>query len=207
MSKQFVFIDDSGDPGLNKSATSHFIVAAVLVVDDKNYTNLLTAMNGFRAGLGFGELDELKFHKTRKEIIKRLLVFVQKFEFEAYAAVVDKTKMTALPQLGSGETLYNYVIKELLMKLELSEPVIFVDGVTDKKHIQRTRTYLRKALKQNGVEKSKISFVDSRKNVLIQLADIVAGSIARSFDKQKSDYNEYIKLLKTKIVSIYEINP
>jgi len=115
--------------------------------------------------------------------------------------------MKASPHLASGETLHNYVIKELLLKLELSEPVIFIDGVTDKKHIQKIRAYLRKALKLNGVEKSKISFVDSRKDVMIQLADIVAGSIARSFDKQKSDHNEYIKLLETKIVHIYEIHP
>ena len=93
MPKQFIFIDDSGDPGLSKSATSHFIVAAVLVIEDKNYTNLVTAMNGFRAGLGFGALDELKFQRTRKTIIKRLLKFIQKYEFEAYAAVVDKTKI------------------------------------------------------------------------------------------------------------------
>ena len=207
MSKQFVFIDDSGDPGLSKSATSHFIVAAVLVVDSEQLSNLVIAMNGFRAGLGWNELHELKFNSAKKSIIKNLLRFVKQFEFKAYAVVVDKTKMISLPQLASGETLHNYVIKELLLKLELSEPIIFVDGVTDKKHIQRTRTYLRKALKQNGVDKSKISLVDSRKDVMIQLADIVAGSIARSFDKQKSDHNEYLKLLETKIGGIFEIHP
>ena len=207
MKKQFVFIDDSGDPGLGKSATSHFIVAAVLIVDSDQLNDLVIAMNGFRAGLGWNELHELKFNSAKKSIIRNLLGFVQQFEFKAYAAVVDKTRNKTLPRLASGETLYNYVIRELLLKLELSEPVIFVDGVTDKEHVQRTRTYLRQALKQNGVEKSKISFVDSRKNVMIQLADVVAGSISRSFYKQKPDHNYYLDLLKSKIGGIYEIYP
>ena len=107
-----------------------------------------------------------------------------------------------------GENLYNYAIKELLLRLRLgTEPVIVIDGVTDKKHIQRIRTYLRQALKQHGVEKCKIGLVDSRKEPLIQLADIVAGSVARSFDKTKADHGDYLKLLKPMFKKIYKILP
>ena len=205
MSKQFVFIDESGDPGLKRTSSGHFIVAAVLLVDNENYAKLVTAMNGFRAGLGFSELDELKFNKTRKTVIKRLLRFVQQFDFESYAVVINKSKMTKPPQLSSGETLYLYAIKELLLKLKLSEPNIVIDGVTDKKHIQNTRAYLRQALRQQGVGKCKIGFVDSRKDLVVQLTDIVAGSIARSFDKKKTDHKDYLELLESKIKGIYEI--
>jgi len=207
MSKQFVFIDESGDPGLMKSSTSHFIVAAVLVVERENLNSLIVALDGFRAGLGWNDLHELKFNTVKKSIIKNLLNFIQRFDFKAYAAVIDKTKIITKPQLTSGESLYHFTVKELLLRLELSDPVIFIDGVTDKRSIQRTRTYLRQALKQQGVETSKIRFVDSRKEVLIQLADVVAGSIARSYDKQKSDHNDYMELLKPKIESIFEILP
>ena len=206
MYKEFVYIDDSGDPGLVKSSTSHFIVAAVLVVERENLNNLIVALDGFRAGLGWNEQHELKFNSAKKSIILNLLKFLQRFEFKAYAAVMDKTRITTKPQLASDESLYLYSIKELL-RLELSEPVIFIDGVTDKKHIQRTRTYLRQALKHQGVVASKIRFVDSRKDVLIQLADVVAGSIARSYDKKKSDHNDYLKLLESKIEGIFEILP
>ena len=205
MPKQFIFIDDSGDPGLIKSSTSHFIVVAVLVANSENYARLVTALSGFKAGLGWNELDELKFNKTRKIVIKNLLKFIRQFEFELFAVVIDKTKMTTPPQLPSGETLYLYALKDLLLKLRLSEPIIFIDGVTEKKHIQHTRTYLRQALRQYGVEKCKISFVDSRKDVVVQLADVFAGSIARSFNKKKVDHNDYIELLQTKIKGIYEI--
>jgi len=207
MSKQFVFIDDSGDPGLIKSSTRNFIVAAVLVVTSENYVKLMTALSGFRAGLGWSELDELKFNKTRKSVIKNLLKYIRQFEFESFALVVDKSKMTIPPQLSSGETLYQYAIKELLIRLNLNEPIIFIDGVSDKKHIQHTRAYLRQALRQHGVTKCKITFVDSRKDVLVQLADIVAGSIARSYDQEKTDQNDYVELLRPRLNGIFEIAP
>ena len=207
MYKEFVYIDDSGDPGLMKSSTSHFIVAAVLVVERENLNNLIVALDGFRAGLGWNELHELKFNSTKKSIIKNLLRFVQRFDFEAYAAVIDKTKMIAKPKLASGESLYHFTIKELLLRLDLSDAVVFIDGVAHKRQAERIRTYLRRELKGHGVSKYEIKFVDSRKNALIQLADIVAGSIARSYDKEKHDHNDYFNLLKSKVKEIYEVNP
>ena len=207
MSKQFVYIDDSGDPGLMKSSTNHFIIAAVLVVEQENLNNLRAALDGFRAGLGWNDLHEMKFNSAKKSIIKNLLKFIQRFEFETYAAVINKENITALPQLVTGESLYHFVIKELLLRLDLSEAIIFIDGVAHKRQAERIRTYLRHALKEHNVATNKIKFVDSRKDVLIQLADVVAGSIARSYDKTKYDHNDYLGLLKPKVKKIYEINP
>ena len=205
MKKQFIFIDDSGDPGLKDSSTSRLIIAAVIVMDRENLSTLNAAINGFRAGLGWNELDEFRFSSTNKRIIKELLKHLSQFDFKSYAAFIDKDKILNTTRFSKNETIYNYAIKELLLKLKLYEPTIVIDGVSEKKPAQRTRVYLRKALKQKGITKCKISFVDSRKNSAVQLADIVVGSIARSFDKTKDDHNDYIKLLKGKIKNIYEI--
>ncbi|MCL2085315.1 DUF3800 domain-containing protein [Candidatus Saccharibacteria bacterium] len=207
MSKQYIFIDDSGDPGLVKSNTTRFVVAAVLVVDRQNLDYLTAAIDGFRAGLRWSNLDEFKFSSTRKSVIKDLLQFIRQFKFESYAVVIDKAKITGAPHLPENETLYDYAMKELLLKLELSEPTIVIDGAIGKKHAEKTRTYLRQALKRHGVGKSKISFTDSRRDTMVQLADIVAGSVARSLDAKKSDHADYVKLLKIKKKNIYEITP
>jgi len=192
---------------LKKSATSHFIVAAVLVIDRENLDKLTVAINGFRAGLGWNEMDELKFSSTRKSVVKKLLSYISHFDFNAYAVIMDKTKMSKADPPTSGETLHSFVIKELLLKMELSEPIIVIDGVAHKKQAERVRTYLRQHLRKHGVEKCKIGFTDSRKDVMIQLADIVAGSVARSLDKNKNDYNVYLDILGTKIKGIFEITP
>jgi tryptophan 2,3-dioxygenase len=49
-----------------------------------------------------------------------------------------------------------------------------------------------------------IRFADSKKDSLIQLADIVAGAIARSY-KDKADAWKYKELLENKIISVEEI--
>ena len=50
MKKQFIFIDDSGDPGLKDSSTSRLVIAAVIIMDRENLSTLNAAINGFRAG-------------------------------------------------------------------------------------------------------------------------------------------------------------
>ena len=207
MPKSYIYVDDSGDTGLKKSNTTHFVVAAVVVVGREDMEKLAIAINSYRAGLRWNELHEFRFRVTEKKIIIGLLKHLQQFEFKSYAVVIDKARIVNQPQLSSGETLYSYAIKELLLKLKLTDPVIVIDGVSDKKPAQKTRTYLRKALKQRGVEKCKICFVDSRKDALVQLADIVAGSVARSYDKTKTDHKSYLKLLEPKLKNIYDITP
>ena len=107
------------------------------MVDRENLEKLTAAINGFRAGLGWNELDEFKFSSTRKSVTKDLIKFIRKYDFESHVAVVDKAKISSVPQIYSGETLYNYVIKELLLRIKLSaEPYIVIDGLYDKKQAQ-----------------------------------------------------------------------
>lgn len=50
-----------------------------------------------------------------------------------------------------------------------------------------------------------IKFGDSKEDILIQLADLIAGSINRSLNKDKADANTYIKIFKNKIRVLKEI--
>jgi hypothetical protein len=203
--KQLVFIDDSGDPGFKVSSSSHFIIAAVIVLDEETVSAISAAIDEFRKSLKWDELDEFKFSKTNKHTIVKLLEIVAGYKFKIYATVIDKSKMSGLSEIIDKDSLYNATIKDTLVKIRLSNgPRITIDGKAGKKYIQNTRTYLRKNLKENGVEKCQINFVDSRKNNLIQLADIVAGSIARSYQKT-NDAKKYIGLLENKIKKIHEI--
>ena len=207
MSKEFLYIDESGSTTLKNAASNHLIIGTVLVLDHENLTSLTDAMNEFRTKLGWKELQEIKFMLTKKSIILDLLKFIQPFEFKVYGLVIDKRKITTLQHLEDDKSLYNYAIKELLIRLELTDTVIFIDGVAHKRQAERIRTYLRQNLRQHGVVKSKIRFVDSRKEVLIQLADVIAGSIARSYNERKANNKEFIKLLEPKIEDIFEITP
>jgi hypothetical protein len=47
-------------------------------------------------------------------------------------------------------------------------------------------------------------FRDSKSDVLIQLADMIAGSIRRSYEKDKTDSQKYKKLIQDKIEDEWE---
>jgi hypothetical protein len=206
MKRSYLFIDDSGDTGFKKSATSHFLIAALLVIDEEQKLKITEAIDLFRRNLGWNELHEIKFNKAEKGIVIDFIDFVKEFDYSAYIMVLDKTKINPEKIPKSKVSLYFQIIKELLLKLELTNPIITIDGRADKKFAKEIKTYLRQSLRENGVYDSRIYLVDSRKNSLIQLTDIVVGSVARSYRKEKTDSQTYIEALGDKIVGIYDFD-
>ena len=174
------------------------------MVDEEKKKLLAEAINLFRRRLGWVELHEFKFHKIEKRILVDLIDFVKGFDFKAYAVVLDKRNIDPSHVQNSKISLYNHTLKELLLRVSKNDQVVVIDGEAAKKHAGKVRAYLRQNLRANGIEKVSIRFVDSRKDSLVQLADIIAGAIARSY-KDKTDAQKYLELLKDKIVKIDEI--
>ena len=119
--------------------------------------------------------------------------------------VLDKSKVDPKNLPKDKASLYYLVMKELLLKLNLASPVITIDGRAGRQYAREVKVYLRQSLREHGVHGSRIYLVDSRKNSLIQLTDIIVGSVARSYNKDKTDSAVYIKALGDKIANIYEI--
>jgi len=205
MEKEYIIIEDSGDLGVKGSSTSHFIIIAVVVVGDDIKDKLITIIDKYRKELGWKDTHEFKFNSTKKSIIEELIIRVRDYKFSAFVRVLDKSKIPVAPEIISGISLYNYIIKELLVNLNLNNPYITIDGVGSRKHEQKVRAYLRQNLRAKGIKKSEIKFVDSRKDSLVQLADIVAGSVARSFSEKRSNTEKFINLFKGRIERIDEI--
>ena len=205
MIKEFIYIDDSGDAGLRNSNTDKLIIAAVIMVDEEKKTALNDAINLYREQLGWHELDEFKFTKTNKTIIVDLINHIKSFDYSAYAVVLDKNEIDLDTIPKEKISVYNHVLKELLLRVCKDKQSITIDGKYGKKHDADVRVYLRKQLRDIGITGAKVKFVDSRKDSLVQLADIVVGSVARSY-KNKTDSQRYIDLLKDKIIRIEKIS-
>ena len=61
-------------------------------------------------------------------------------------------------------------------------------------------TYLRRELNQREkVVMKNLRLVDSRSNVLIQMADMIAGALRRSYDKRRKTDLIYKELIKANI--------
>ena len=203
--RQFVILDESGDPGVDGSNISHFIVAAVVIVSESEKQRLAGAVDQYRLKLGWKETHEFKFNTTKKEIIEELIINLREYDFSAYAIVLNKTKIPVTPDIIDSNSLYYYIMKELLIKLNLKNPLITIDGIGGKQYKQKVITYLRQNLRASGIEKCEIKFSDSKKDSLIQVADIVAGSVARSYRDDRVEAKKFLELLGNKIVQIFEM--
>ena len=82
---------------------------------------------------------------------------------------------------------------------------IRIDGSGDRLFRRSFLTYLRKELntKDKKIMKN-IKLVDSKSNVLIQLADMLAGTIRRYKEGEKIDGKEYWEIIKKNVEDCWE---
>ena len=205
MSKQLIFIDDSGDPGFKKASSSNFVIAAALFIDPEVAMSLSERITKYRESLGWRNDYEFKFTKIRKDIIADLLKIISEYDFQIYATYVDKASFRQTSAIIDKQKLYDWTIKELLDIIPIEEAKIEIDGRSSKQNMRKTATYLRREINRNGVKKIAIKFEDSTEDNLIQLADLIAGSINRSMT-DKTDAKVYIDIIKNKIIKIKRID-
>lgn len=207
MIKQLVFIDDSGDPGfkLDKGSSSHFVIACVIFDDALDAEETALIIKKYRRELGWSDKREFKFNKTNKAIVSELLTRVSGSNFRVRAICIDKSKIYSHELKNKQDSFYNYAIKEVLSKTDsLNAADVRLDGHSGREYKKSAGTYLRREVNARSQKIAKVRFVDSRTNVLIQLADLAAGSILRSTQTTKTDRAKHIKLLDARIEDIWK---
>lgn len=206
--KQLVFIDDSGDPGFKKGASSsNFILAAALFMDPDTAKLANDTIIEYRRSLGWRDDYEFKFAKIRKDIIIELLRIVARYDFQIYAVYINKADYPNLFKFcPDKEKFYNWATKELLAMMPLEDAKIKIDGKYGKQYKLHVKAYIRKELNTEFCKITDFSVQDSKKDNLIQLADLIAGSINRLFQVDKTDFKNYVRVLKQKIVMLKKLN-
>ena len=166
-------------------------------------------IGSYRKELGWRYNHEFKFTKNPKNIVMELLKRVNQYDFRVYAVYIDKVdfrKITpGMVPFFDKERLYNWMIKELLREMPIKTAKITIDGRSSKQNMRNTKTYLRREISGDGV-KVDIKFEDSTRADLLQLADIIAGSVNRSLQTNKTDTKKYISMLGSKIAKIRKID-
>lgn len=204
--RQLVFIDDSGDPGFRGATSPNFVMVAAVFVDKAVATELNRVISEFRNSLGWQGEAEFKFRKTNKKIIKELLGLISAFDFDVYAVYVDKNSYRNMLSVIDQEKLYNWTIKELLKRIPLDGAIVKIDGRSDKQNRRRVASYLRREVNIGQRKIARVSPENSVNDNLIQLADLIAGSINRSMLLDKTDAKEYISIIEGHIVVLEKLN-
>ncbi|MBQ6127534.1 DUF3800 domain-containing protein [Candidatus Saccharibacteria bacterium] len=209
MSKQLVFIDDSGDPGFKSESSDNFVMAAALFIDPEVAESLMHEIDDYRKSLGWKYNHEFKFTKNPKDVVSEMLRRARNYDFKIYAVYIEKSDFReitpAMAPFFDREKLYNWTIKELLREIPLETAKITIDGRSSKQHKKDTATYLRREVNGDNSKKLEFKFDDSVTTDLLQLADLIAGSINRSLQPDKTDSKDYISIFSDKIVKIQKI--
>lgn len=200
-----IFIDESGDPGfkLGRGSTSHFVIA--MIIFDKNEDATFTSKVIKDALIDLKIRPEFKFSKSSDIKKDEFFARIKSCRFRIRALVVDKEKIYSKNLRQDDEKFYNYFTKILMNfpELKLNNVSVKIDGSGDREFKKELNRYLRSQIKSNL--KLKIELVDSSKNYLIQLADMVAGAIAKSYPNQiRQANNSWKQSLGKKIENIWD---
>jgi len=194
-----IFIDESGDSGLkiNAGSSKYFVVALVGFEDHDEAAAVYDRISLLRREQRVPDNFEFHFNKLKPGYRRTFLEAVARYRFFYFAVVVDKTKMAGF-EFQFNESLYKYACGLIFekMKPRLSDANVVIDESGSKNFKSELKRYLVRRLKDDSGKCfiKKIRTQDSRKNNLVQLADMIAGAVARSFSGKK-DSREYRSLI------------
>lgn len=192
-----VFIDDSGDPGFKfqKGSSKCFVIALVIFDDPLETEKTSLAIKELRRKLKLSDYYEFKFNKMNKKFRDAFIETVRNFSFRIRAVVVRKEVIYSPRLRNYKEDFYNYIVMQVLKQSKgiIKKAKLKFDKRGEKTLRDQLRVYLSREL-DNKVSKifTDLKFVDSKQNTLIQLADIVAGSIHAAYtNKDKTFLNKF----------------
>lgn len=206
-----VFLDDSGDPGfkVGKGSTPCFLIALVIFDDNLEAERCAVAIKELRRGLGLSDAYEFRFNGCSKDIRIAFLARVAKFKFHVRAIVMDKRRIHGAELRHSKESFYRYAIKMVLKYSfgKITGARLKIDGHGDRAFRRELGAYLRRELRGRPGEApivSDLKVVDSQENVLIQLADMVAGTLRRFAEKERDDAAVYRELIVKRLENVWD---
>ncbi len=204
-----IFVDDSGDPGfrIEKGSSTHFVIAMVVFDDPLEAEKTSLAIKELRRKLKVSDLFEFKFNKTNRKFRNAFIDTVKGFKFKIRAIVVDKKIIHSHSQRlrGYKEDFYSHIIMQILKHSQkIKNAKLRFDKRGERALRNQLRVYLSRELdNKNRKVFTDLKFVDSKQNTLVQLADMVAGSIFASYTGKDKSYLTQLKVAK-RVENIWE---
>ncbi len=127
------------------------------------------------------------------------LRIVNVFDFRIKSLVIDKRLLSSKKVKDDKYSFYNQAVKWLLIYLgdSIKESHITIDGSGERLFRQSFLTYLRQASNSNQrIIFKKCRLINSKSEILIQLADMIAGSTRCYFEAVKTDSEIYRNIFK-----------
>lgn len=204
-----IFIDESGDAGfkISKGSSSYFVISLVIFDEELDAEETALKIKKLRKALNKSDKFEFKFNKCNRKLREEFLGEIKNCNFRIRSIVMDKEKIYSKHLRDLTNDFYGFSLRMVLQHngKTIKNAKIRIDGSGERKFRKQLTLYLRKYLNSSSKKIIKnLRFYDSKQNVLIQLADMIAGSIRRDFEKTTPDHNIYRKIIRKREEDAWE---
>ncbi|MEQ8293379.1 MAG: DUF3800 domain-containing protein [Roseovarius sp.] len=202
----YVFIDESGDPGFKvERGSSPIFVTSMVIFDTAEDANQATKeISALRGRLRVK--PEFKFNKSHRAVRDAFFEGVSDLPFRTRYVVVQKNLIYSDALRTVKDSFYKFFVRNMMQHDggALVRAKVVIDGSGDRQFKRAFRSYLRKHIDADCVRK--VDLKDSVKDPLVQLADMTAGAIARSYRQDRADSNRWRSALYRagKIENVWE---
>lgn len=210
--KKYAFVDEFGAFGYdfdNPGCSTLFIITAIIVEED----DLSTVSNGVEEiRKRYFQTGEIKSSKIKRNHRRRVLILneLKKLPFHIFAFVCDKRKIYENSGLRYKKSFYKFLNNLVYQELRIaySNLTITADDIGGNDYLLSFANYVRShEIALDLFDESAFRFENSKSNTIIQVADIVSGSLAYNYDTKKiseADGYNYRSILEDKILRIKE---
>lgn len=195
----WVFVDESGDTGLKlgKGSSDWFVLTLVIFSDAKDVNSAEQSLSSLRQTLGLKADYEFHFSHSKTSVKDAFFNQISGERFSFCSVAIEKAKL-AQGDLANKKAFLKRAFELVFdeTKSFLQNAKIAIDGSGSREFRRETQSLLKKYMNEDSGTKriKKVVIEDSKKNDLIQLADMVCGAIAREI-KGKPDGKRYLGVL------------
>jgi Protein of unknown function (DUF3800) len=205
---QFAFVDEFGNYGFDfdkNDVSTHFIIVAILV-KESNKKILEGEVEEIRQK--FFQDGEMKSSKIRNNHKRRSLILneLRGLPFKIFAYVIDKRKIRENAGIRYKKSFFKFLNRLLYDDLyrTFDQLELVADEYGNKKFMEEFRAYVKQRSIPDLFNFSSFGFNNSKSNNLIQLADLLAGTIAKGFDQNQftDEYDNFNKIIGKHIIRL-----
>lgn len=209
MKKILAYLDEFGNHDLDiekEGVSSHFIITAI-IIDEKVVNDVSNGIKNIQKKYFQG--SEIKSKLVADNDARRIKILedISLLNFQIFTIVVDK-KLLISEGYKYKPVFYKNLPRIILNELISAFPdlKIYADEHGSKEFMKSFVRYLKNNFRPDLFKSYEFYFIDSKQELLVQLADFITGSIARRFDKTVYSKNsdKFIEILKTQIIEIRE---
>lgn len=197
-----VFFDESGDTGfkIGQGSSDLFTVTLVIFEEHDEATAAGERIALLRRELGKSADYEFHFTACSDAIRRAFLAALSRYDFFFFSFVFDKSAFSA-QQWSSSDEFYRYVCGLIFesSKPHLDNAIVKFDACGGRDFREKLGTYLKRRMNDAQSSRRAIKKVVASKSNgtdLIQLADMICGSVAHAQNGKKSNSSEFYDLIK-----------